>query len=164
MHQYLVALGANQGDREYYIEQAIEAIRRSCGLIRARSRSYETAPLGAADLPFLNSAAIVETAEEPEQMLKILMKIEESLGRVRTVRWGNRTIDCDIILWRRAEGQFPLFQSSILTIPHPEAHRRSFVLDPAVEIAADWIHSGQNLTVRQLWQSLSGGTPALEKP
>lgn len=155
MHSYLIALGANLGDREYYIEQAIEAIRTSCGLIRARSSLHETPAVGAADGLFLNGALLLESQEEPEQILKILMKIEAKLGRVRNIRWGNRTIDCDIILWRKSDGSFPVYQSSSLTIPHPEAHKRSFVLGPAAEIAAEWQHPLLGQSIRQLWQSCS---------
>lgn len=162
MHEYLIALGANLGDREYYIEQAIEAIRTSCGPIRALSQLHETPALGAAEGLFLNAILVVQSSEEPEQILKMLMKIEADLGRVRTVRWGNRTIDCDIILWRRADGSFPVFQSPQLSIPHPEAHKRSFVLDPAVEIAADWMHPLLGLNIRQLWQSLPREKPSAD--
>lgn len=141
MDTYLIALGANVGDREYYIEQAIDAIRRKCGKVLNVASVLETEPIGAADQPFLNTALLCESSLDPEALLAELATIEKDLGRERKERWGNRTIDCDIILWKTSDGRFPAFSSPTLTIPHPEAHKRLFVLNPAAEIAGKWQHS-----------------------
>jgi 2-amino-4-hydroxy-6-hydroxymethyldihydropteridine diphosphokinase len=152
MHEYLIALGANLGDREYYMEQAIEAIRTSCGPILRRAPFIETAPMGAADQPFLNSAVICSCKLEPSALLDRLMAIEKELGRTRDIRWGNRTIDCDIILWRRPPNDYPLMQTAQLVIPHPEALNRAFVLEPSAAIAGEWRHPTVDRTLAELWQ------------
>jgi 2-amino-4-hydroxy-6-hydroxymethyldihydropteridine diphosphokinase len=150
MQEYVLALGANLGDREYYIGQAIEAIRTSCGPIQRQSRLLETEAMGAADLAFLNSALVIVSALGPAALLSQLLQIEQSLGRTRELRWGNRTIDLDIILWKDEHGAFPSVKTPTLTIPHPEMHKRLFVLEPVAEVAADWLHAEQQITVAEL--------------
>ncbi|WP_218110238.1 2-amino-4-hydroxy-6-hydroxymethyldihydropteridine diphosphokinase [Oligoflexus tunisiensis] len=150
MQEYVLALGANLGDREYYIGQAIEAIRTSCGPIQRQSRLLETEAMGAADRPFLNGALVIQSTLEPESLLTRLLAIEQSLGRTRTLRWGNRTIDLDIILWKDAHGNFPSVKTPTLTIPHPEMHKRLFVLGPVAEVAGDWRHAELQETVAEL--------------
>jgi 2-amino-4-hydroxy-6-hydroxymethyldihydropteridine diphosphokinase len=150
MQEYVLALGANLGDREYYIGQAIEAIRTSCGPILRQSRLFETEAMGAADRPFLNGALLIQSAHEPAALLAQLLRIEQSLGRTREIRWGNRTIDLDIILWKDEHGGFPSVKTPTLTIPHPEMHKRLFVLEPVAEIAGDWSHAELQATLAEL--------------
>ncbi len=154
MHEYLIALGANLGDREYYIHKAIEAIRTSCGPIQGLSTLIETEAMGAADQPFLNGALICSSHRTPESMLDQLLAIERDLGRTRELRWGNRTIDLDIILWKDPEGKFAAVKTPTLSIPHPELVHRLFVLEPAQEIAANWLHASEQQTIAQLYQRL----------
>jgi 2-amino-4-hydroxy-6-hydroxymethyldihydropteridine diphosphokinase len=150
MQEYVLALGANLGDREYYIGQAIEAIRTSCGPILRQSRLLETEAMGAADRPFLNGALVIQSKLDPHALLQKLLQIEQSLGRTRETRWGNRTIDLDIILWKDEHGDFPGVKTPTLTIPHPEMHKRLFVLEPAAEVAADWRHAERQITLAEL--------------
>jgi 2-amino-4-hydroxy-6-hydroxymethyldihydropteridine diphosphokinase len=150
MQEYVLALGANLGDREYYIGQAIEAIRTSCGPILRQSRLLETEAMGAADRPFLNGALVIQSVLEPAALLLELLQIEKKLGRTRETRWGNRTIDLDIILWKDEHGEYPSVKTPTLTIPHPELHNRLFVLEPAVEVAADWRHEEKQRTLAEL--------------
>jgi len=152
MQEYVLALGANLGDREYYIGQAIEAIRTSCGPIRRQSRLLETEAMGAADRSFLNGALLIHSALAPAALLSQLLQIEQSLGRTREQRWGNRTIDLDIILWKDERGAFPSVKTPTLTIPHPEMHKRLFVLEPVAEVAADWLHAERQITVAELFR------------
>jgi 2-amino-4-hydroxy-6-hydroxymethyldihydropteridine diphosphokinase len=86
--------------------------------------------------------------------MKALLEIEILLGRIRTEKWGNRTIDLDLIFCRRAGGDIEIFQSDILTLPHPEMHCRSFVLEPAAEIAGDWLHPILKKNIRELWTEM----------
>lgn len=153
MHEYLIALGANLNDREYYIEKAKDAIHSTCGLILAASKLRETAAMGAADQPFLNAAIVCSSQFEPPAMLDKLLAIEVDLGRKRTIRWGNRTIDLDIIFWKNLEGLSSSYHSAHLSIPHPEMHLRKFVLQPAAEIAADWTHPEFGMTLAELFKS-----------
>lgn len=151
MHTYLIALGSNLGDRKSYIEQAIQAIASQCGKVQARAPLEESAPLGdAADQVFINTALICESEMGPRAMLKSLLSIEKDLGRVRAERWGNRTIDLDIILWKDDQ-EAKVYQDDQLIIPHPEALKRAFVLGPARAIAGDWQHPGDGRTLAEVW-------------
>ncbi len=93
----------------------------------ARSRWYETEPVGGppGQEAFLNGALLLETSLEPEPLLERLLEIETSLGRQRTVRWGPRTIDLDLLLLDQR-----IWQSSRLQLPHPKMSVRPFVLVP----------------------------------
>ncbi len=146
MHTYLIALGSNLGDRKYYIEQAIAAIRSQCGKVLEVAPFLETSPIGAADQLFINTALTLESTLEPLSLLNILLKIELELGRERKEKWGNRPIDLDIILWR-SDAISQVYESPELSIPHPETLKRDFVLIPAKAIASDRIHplTGQEL-------------------
>ena len=155
MNTYLIALGSNLGDRKYYMDQAIDAIGTHCGKVIAIAEVLETAPLGAADQAFLNTALLCLSPLDPEILLRKLLKIETDLGRVRSERWGNRTIDCDIILWKDKDQTYPIYRSESLIIPHPEAIKRAFVLGPAAAVAANWIHPEQMITLGELWRNFS---------
>lgn len=147
-YEYLLALGSNQGDRELAMARACDLIELKCGQVTSKSPLYATEPVGAADEEFLNGALICASDLHPEEILDRLLEIEASLGRVRKLRWGNRTIDLDILLCRTAaDRQLIISDSANLTVPHPEMLDRNFVLVPAVDIAPDWIHpvSGRSL-------------------
>jgi 2-amino-4-hydroxy-6-hydroxymethyldihydropteridine diphosphokinase len=152
--QVLIAIGSNLGDRSAYIKAALSRIIDLCGDIVATADFYETAPVGAADQMFLNSAIICKTSLPPQTLLESLLAIESELGRERLVHWGNRTIDLDIILWKAADGTMLVQEDQHLTIPHPRMLERLFVMIPAAQIAGHWIHlpSGKNL--KEALQSL----------
>ncbi|MBC7533395.1 MAG: 2-amino-4-hydroxy-6-hydroxymethyldihydropteridine diphosphokinase [Oligoflexus sp.] len=153
MNTFLIALGSNLGDRKYYLDRAIDAIATRCGKVTDIAKVLETQPLGAADQSFFNTALLCESSLGPEAMLKTLLEIESDLGRVRSERWGNRTIDCDIILWKAKDQSYPIYASESLIIPHPEAIGRDFVLEPCAEIAAEWIHPQKAITLGELWRN-----------
>ena len=126
------------------LKDACLAINESVGQISAYAPIYETEPMGAADSLFLNSALTLLSHLAPLDAMNALLAIEKKLGRVRTEKWGNRTIDLDLLLceerddygiWNRI-----LIDSPALMIPHPEMLKRSFVMLPAVDVASDWIH------------------------
>ena len=135
--EYLVALGSNIEPRVLFLEDAIHLLGSKCGNVLRRSSWLETEPIGAADRPFLNGAAILQSDLQPQELLTSLQCIESHLGRKRVVHWGNRTIDLDIILWRNSSGCCE-YSSLDLTIPHKEYQSRAFVLEPMAEIAGDW--------------------------
>lgn len=153
LHQYLVALGSNMGDRKAHVDRALAALREGGLGIHAISPLYETTPVGEADLPFLNGALIGETAKRPESMLNDLLSIERELGRTRTVRWGNRTIDLDIVLWRCQEPdgswRCQSYSTEGLEIPHPRMLERPFVTVPAADVAGSWIHPVSGRSVEE---------------
>jgi 2-amino-4-hydroxy-6-hydroxymethyldihydropteridine diphosphokinase len=139
-----IGLGSNLGDREATIRAALEAIADlpQTDLIRVSSL-YDTEPVGDVEQPnFLNAAAILDTELDPRQLLWNLMLIEKRLGRVRTQRWGPRTIDLDLLLYGDESIDDP-----DLRVPHPEIIRRSFVLVPLVELEPRLIHPGTGETM-----------------
>ena len=145
MH-YLIAVGSNRGDRLGYIRAAWAALGlRVRGV--ACAPIIETPAFGGPQHSgaFLNSAWIVDTALGPHQLLLHLQRIEASLGRVRSMHYGPRTIDLDILL---AEDGYQV-ANHYLTLPHPEMLQRDFVMIPVLAIAADWQHPLQQ---RPLWQ------------
>jgi 2-amino-4-hydroxy-6-hydroxymethyldihydropteridine diphosphokinase len=126
-----LALGSNLGDRAENLRQAIQALHARDGIRVLRvSPIYETDPVGYVDQdPFLNMAAAIDTHLPPEQLLKEVLGIERKLGRVRTIRWGPRTIDIDILLYDHVT-----LDQADLKIPHPAMTERAFVLVPLRDI------------------------------
>ena len=132
-----VGLGSNLGEREPMIRLALEALSRLPGtrLVKASSL-YDTEPVGEVDQPnFLNAVAQLDTELTARQLLWNLLLVEKRLGRVRTQRWGPRTIDLDLLL----HGSLVLDEPE-LTVPHPELTARSFVLVPLVELDPLLVH------------------------
>ncbi len=132
-----VGLGSNLGERESMIRLALEDLSRlpATRLVRASSL-YDTEAVGEVDQPnFLNAVAQLDTELDPRRLLWNLMLIEKRLGRVRTRRWGPRTIDLDLLLY----GDL-VIEEPDLRVPHPELSRRSFVLVPLVELDPLLIH------------------------
>jgi 2-amino-4-hydroxy-6-hydroxymethyldihydropteridine diphosphokinase len=129
-----LGLGSNQGDRVAMLREALTRLEASKRVrVRKQSSLYETAPLGVTAQPwFLNLVAEVQTDLRPLELLDLVLIVEQGLGRVRTQRWGPRTIDIDILLY----GDLAM-TTAALVIPHPEMTRRRFVLEPLIEIAPD---------------------------
>ena len=127
-----IGLGANLGDRLATLREAAARIGRVAPIL-ARSRVWETAPVGGPEQPdFLNAAVLVAWDGEPIELLDRLMAIEAELGRVRDVRNGPRTIDLDM-LW--IDGR--IVDEPRLVVPHPRLHLRAFALAPMLEVAPD---------------------------
>lgn len=149
-HTVCISLGSNVGDRSSNIKEAMKKIGEipETHILR-RSNLYETSPVGKTDQPeFLNAAAVLQTACGPEELLQHLMGVEKELGRVRTERWGPRTIDLDILLYDNV-----VYESETLRIPHPRMKERLFVLVPLAEIAALFIHPEMNLRIMDIMKS-----------
>lgn len=147
MHQYLyvIGVGSNLGDRLEIIHQARRYISQLDIDILEQSSILETAPEGGiADRQFLNAAWLCACNDAPRAMLLKLQSIELKLGRNRDQRWANRTLDLDILLWKHhndsLEQPSRRFTDDMLMIPHPRLLDRRFALQPAAEIAPDWIH------------------------
>ena len=134
-----LALGSNIGDRRENMRNAIKIIaeHESNRIIRVSSL-YLTKPVGIEDQPdFLNAVIQIETALAPTELLGFCRNIEKRLGRKRTIKWGPRVLDIDILLY----GDISL-QAEDLIIPHPYMMERAFVLIPLAEIAPDLDLSG----------------------
>lgn len=130
----VVGLGANLGDRLGALREAAARIAE-LGDVRARSRVYETAPVHAPPPSYLNAAIAIETALEPEALMRALLAIEAAMGRVRAEKNGPRVIDLDV-LW--VEGVASATEA--LTVPHPRLVERAFALGPLLEVAPDARH------------------------
>ncbi|WDR03189.1 2-amino-4-hydroxy-6-hydroxymethyldihydropteridine diphosphokinase [Devosia algicola] len=141
-----LSLGANIGDPAAQLTEAVERLDANAGVsVTARSAIIATKAWGNTDQPdFANMAIAVDTDLKPLDLLSICLGIELMMGRVREVVWGPRLIDIDIIAYDRL-----VLKSPKLTLPHPHAHSRDFVLDPLREIAptvADWLIETANDT------------------
>lgn len=127
MREAALALGSNIGDSAVTLQGAVDALAASAGIhVRAVSRVVETDPVGGPEQDdYLNAVVIVRTSLEPLALLDAAQAVEQQFGRVREVHWGPRTLDVDIL----AMGD-EILDSERLTLPHPRAHERGFVLVP----------------------------------
>ncbi len=134
-HQVYLGMGANLGDRQQNLAQALQLIR-SFAVIQRVSSIYETKPVGYLDQPdFLNLVCHATTELSPNALLQAVKRIEKQLGRQDSFRNAPRLIDVDILLYADL-----VLESPKLTIPHPRLAERAFVLVPLAEIAPDLTH------------------------
>jgi 2-amino-4-hydroxy-6-hydroxymethyldihydropteridine diphosphokinase len=148
----LISLGSNVGDRLAHLVQAVDALHQNPGVtVVAVSTCHETDPVGGpvGQGPFLNAAARLDTDLDPFTLLDVLLDIEQQAGRVRTVRWGERTLDLDLILYGCKR-----IHSDRLILPHPGMAVRRFVLAPLEEIAPDVVDMQSGKTIFQLRMNL----------
>ena len=134
-----LSLGANIGDPRAQLAEAVRRIGEHEAIeVTEESSVLITKPWGKTDQPdFANMAVAIETTLKPIELLDVLLGIELAMGRVREEVWGPRLIDIDIIAYDRHE-----IKTARLTLPHPYAHERSFVLDPLRQInesVANWV-------------------------
>ncbi|MBT3321982.1 MAG: 2-amino-4-hydroxy-6-hydroxymethyldihydropteridine diphosphokinase [Anaerolineae bacterium] len=135
MKRVFIALGTNLGDRLDNLRKAIASFSPELQIIR-ESAIYETPPWGYEDQPaFLNMVIEAKTRLEPDSLLSYLQEKEKSLGRVKNFRNGPRQIDLDILFYDNL-----ILNEEKLTIPHPQLHKRAFVLVPLAEIAPAFKH------------------------
>jgi dihydropteroate synthase/2-amino-4-hydroxy-6-hydroxymethyldihydropteridine diphosphokinase len=145
-----LALGSNLGDRAGNVHAALRAVA-AFATVEETSFLYETAAAYTPDQPdFLNAACRIRTRLSPHELLQAIEHVMAELGRRRTVRYGPRLIDIDILFYADLQ-----LESDDLTIPHPRLAERDFVLGPLRDIAPDLVHPTLNESVETLWHRLS---------
>ncbi len=148
MHISYLSLGTNIGDREYNLRKAIEKLREKVRILSI-SNIYETEPVGFKEQDnFLNIVIKIATDMEVERLLDFVLNIEKEMGRKRIIHWGPRIIDIDILFFDDL-----IIDKENLKIPHPELHKRNFVLYPLSEVAYDFIHPVLNQSIDELKNS-----------
>lgn len=143
----ILGLGSSLGDRGFYLRLAILSLHHHPHIqVEKRSSIWGSLPLGeAAKNIFWNMAIEIKTSLSPEQLLHTIIRIEERFGRKRAIRWSDRTIDIDILLYEQQ-----IMQTEHLSIPHPEILNRGFVINPLLEIGADWIHPTEGCSLQEI--------------
>lgn len=151
MPRAYLSIGSNIGDRINYINKAIEKLKQNNIKIIKSSNIIETEPYGYKEQgKFLNMAVEIDSDLNPFELMKLILKIESELGRIRTVRWGSRVIDIDIIFYDSL-----IINEPDLKIPHPDMQNRFFVLKPLQEIAPDFVHPVLKKTITELLENLN---------
>lgn len=142
-----IGVGSNIGDRQTFLNLALGLLKQDPNVkVEKTSPVYETDPVsGIPQGKYLNAVWQISTDLAPERLLDVLRGIEKSLGRERSVRFGPRTIDLDILFY----DQF-VYSSERLTVPHPRLHERSFVLRPLADISPDFLHPMIRRSVKDL--------------
>ncbi len=149
-HTAVVAYGSNIGDRAAYIKQGIkDLLVPSIELIKV-SDTIETKPIGGIEQgDFLNGCMLIRTVFSPRELLARCHEAENAAGRERTIHWGPRTLDLDIISYDDL-----IMETEELTIPHPEMHKRRFVLEPMAQICPGWRHPLMHRSIEELLNML----------
>jgi 2-amino-4-hydroxy-6-hydroxymethyldihydropteridine diphosphokinase len=155
----LLAFGTNLGDRQEQWQRALTLLPETGLQVVSISRLWETPPIGgpAGQAAFLNAALTATTTADPQETVRQLLKIEATIGRVRTARWGARLIDLDLLLYDQV-----VSERVESTVPHPRMTFRRFMLDPALEVAADWVHPLTGTSLAELASALSQAARRVE--
>ncbi|MBD3626749.1 2-amino-4-hydroxy-6-hydroxymethyldihydropteridine diphosphokinase [Cyclobacterium sp.] len=145
MHRVVLSLGGNVGDRLALIRKAMELLVKKMKLLHA-SQIYETAAWGGnSEAAFLNQVLVLHTSMEAEATLDFIQEIENRLGRKRVLKWGDRTMDIDILYFDNS-----IIHTDRLQVPHRLMLSRNFILIPLTEILPEEQHPVNKLTHREL--------------
>lgn len=161
MRRCVFSLGSNLGDRLAMLESACDYLADVFGGLRL-SQVYETEPVGcpAGSPSYLNACVEVETDMPAEEILQLCLKIESELGRTRSGEYGEaRTCDIDLICCGSETSC-----TNTLTLPHPQAHKREFVLRPLCDLDAQLVLPGQTQTAAELLEQLPAGPAVIPYP
>ena len=158
-HHAYIGLGSNLGNRLEGCRNAVEALAAlpTCSVLQTSS-FYETTPVGLVEQPaFINGVVLLETGKDAHWLLRQMLAIEDTFGRIRTLKWGPRSIDLDLLFFDDLIIDMP-----DLSVPHPLLHERRFVLEPLNEIAPDLRHPCLEKTVAELLDDLEDGHQRVE--
>ncbi len=146
-----IGLGSNLGDSVGICRDAVETLRNDPAVhILGVSSFYRTKPLGVSGQDwYINAVLLCETSLGACELLHLLLAVEKSFGRMRTARWGPRTLDLDLLFYGNSVLDLPG-----LRVPHPRMHERLFVIAPLAEVAPAWTHPETGLSVRELLDGL----------
>lgn len=159
MPRCLISLGANLGDPLASMKQALYWLKKSFGESQVReSRFYRTPAIGGPEnqQEFLNAVVAIETAQSPWDVWHVIRDVEQRMGRTRNLRWEARAIDIDVLLYEDQRIWTPHFK-----IPHPRMAMRRFVLEPALEVAADWIEPVSGWRIDKLFDHITQTAPSI---
>ncbi|MFW6119652.1 MAG: 2-amino-4-hydroxy-6-hydroxymethyldihydropteridine diphosphokinase [Petrotogales bacterium] len=155
MHEIFLAFGSNLGNRKKLILTAIDKLLQKGLLLNQLSSLYETIPYGYSEQPvFLNCVASFLFGKTPFDLLEIIQRVENELGRKREKKWGPRVIDIDILLF---EGQ--IIKEKELIVPHYDIHNRLFFLKPLMEISPDIKDPQNGLKYKEYMDKLKNNDP-----
>ena len=144
-----LGLGSNLGNRRKFLSMACNHLSSEVITGLRASSIYESEPLlKMKQSKYFNMVVCGLTVLSPNGLLKKCQQIEISLGRIRMEHWGSREIDIDILSY----GNRTIIKDN-LVIPHPEIENRSFVLMPMLELSPEWLHPGNGITVKELWEN-----------
>ena len=151
-HRAYLSIGSNMGDRKKYLDNAVSRLDADKYIVVDRVSSYiETKPYGKTDQgDFLNAALLITTLYSPAQLLERIHEIEAAEGRVRAQRWGERTLDIDIIFYDDL-----VMDSNELILPHIDMENRRFVLEPMNEIAPGLVHPLYKKTMKKMLEEIT---------
>ncbi len=155
-----IAFGANLGDRLKTWSQVKQKLHATVGDVVATSSLYETEPVGGPEQAYyINAVLVVETKQTPHALMASLLQIEESLGRIRTIPWGPRVVDLDLLLMDDVVLDLP--GPPALQLPHPRLVERRFVLVPLTEIAPNLKYPQSQNTMSDLLDACSDTSAVL---
>jgi 2-amino-4-hydroxy-6-hydroxymethyldihydropteridine diphosphokinase len=153
-----LALGSNLegpwGTQEETLARALDELKSAGCSVMALSQTHKSQSLSPGQPPYFNLVASCRTSLSPLQLLHHAKVIERRSGRRPRQKWGARTLDIDIVMAGCCRLNWPLRRTGSLTLPHPEAHKRAFVLKPLCEISPTWCHPGLRLTALELLHRL----------
>lgn len=153
--QVAIGLGSNLPDRLHWLCKAAENIFRARVFVYRSSSVYESLPWGGIDQPpFLNAVLLGRTDLQPDCLVEELKRLEKNLGRTKTVRFGPREIDIDLLVWGEERWKSPTAQ-----VPHPRLTERDFVLAPLCEVWSAWVHPHLGQPVREIWAEFQRTQP-----
>ncbi|MCX7770886.1 MAG: 2-amino-4-hydroxy-6-hydroxymethyldihydropteridine diphosphokinase [Proteobacteria bacterium] len=132
-----IGIGSNLGDKICNIKKAIEYLKENKKIVSVICSSlYETEPVGYKDQPeFINGVLKIDTTYSLQELFLFLKNVEKKMGRTKTVKYGPRIIDLDILFF-----EDKIYIDLDITVPHPQLHKRTFVLYPLIELQGDFIH------------------------